>query len=839
MTRLLTALILLIVATGTALAQAPTAPSAIRLNSTASALVTISWADNSSTETSFRVERKTGAGGTYAEVGSTSTDDRDFDDTTTSASTAYFYRVRARNGSGDSAYAAEVALTTPATGRTLTTVRAYPMAPNIDVGRDKVFLCLAQDAAGARFRNINPTWTVTDGTKLTERPNDEDSTISGYETNTSYGMSSNFTVYRGAATGTTTVKCSVSGVDSALRTVTVRSRTTTPNASMTGDLTPGGTINLKVGEPFHLNATASTGMAVASVNWGDGMWPSSKVERFVHAYDRPGTFTVTLTVTNESGTTHAVSGTAIVTAFGAPAATCSASSYAQIATCYSTLDTAQGGQINITSAITGNQGVVLGSRTNSGWIEIIKSGATLPDIRQRIAPDNPNLATLSTSDGNAIPIKLGAGAHHIRLRGLKLDSTNAPFGTFNLLLISGSTHPTPHNLADDPHHIIVEHMVMDVPHATIEVRRGIGLEGRLVSVMSSYLRGFRSTQDTQAIGGINGTGQHYIYNNYLESTGECMMYGGGAGLTDGHTPFAVEIRWSHFERRLEWRALYGFTKNLFETKGLQDLFMEGCILNNEWSAAQNIAIVLKTASQDDTFPWAETARLHLENIKLLHVSGAINTIWDFPIPGPCIKPSDITFTNILMDDISAANWGASGDWAFFVRTNYVTVNHVTATTSDGRGILLNGEQTNLYDITVQNSVLVWENFGILRSGGLQGTNALNAESGGRWTFNKNLVGLLTESAANYPNSGGNINSYQTSVANMKFTNYAGGDFSLAADSPGKNAATDGTDMGYNKTLVDAQTLHTVDGDWTGMAQAANGGSSGRGQGRLRGKGKIK
>lgn len=65
-----------------------------------------------------------------------------------------------------------------------------------------------------------------------------------------------------------------------------------------------------------------------------------------------------------------------------------------------------------------------------------------------------------------------------------------------------------------------------------------------------------------------------------------------------------------------------------------------------------------------------------------------------------------------------------------------------------------------------------------------------------WTENKNLV--VTDGGAPdiYPNS--------IKVANytaVKFVNQAGGDFRLAADSPGKGAASDGTDIGADMTKI--------------------------------------
>lgn len=54
----------------------------------------------------------------------------------------------------------------------------------------------------------------------------------------------------------------------------------------------------------------------------------------------------------------------------------------------------------------------------------------------------------------------------------------------------------------------------------------------------------------------------------------------------------------------------------------------------------------------------------------------------------------------------------------------------------------------------------------------------------------------------------------------QFVNYATGNFTLVGGSPGKNAATDGTDVGVNYPSLLAATLNTVTGDWTGAAGGA-------------------
>lgn len=93
----------------------PAAPSGISLTAVSSRQVNVSWTDNSNNEASFVVERKTGSGGTYTVLGTTSANATSYPDPTTIANTTYFYRVKSRNASGDSAYATEVSVTTPKT----------------------------------------------------------------------------------------------------------------------------------------------------------------------------------------------------------------------------------------------------------------------------------------------------------------------------------------------------------------------------------------------------------------------------------------------------------------------------------------------------------------------------------------------------------------------------------------------------------------------------------------------------------------------------------------------------------------------------------------------------
>ncbi|NPV89206.1 MAG: hypothetical protein HPY50_00325 [Firmicutes bacterium] len=69
--------------------------------------VTLTWEDNASNETGFRIERKTGSGA-YAELGTVGANVTSYDDSITpTPGTAYTYRVRAYNGAGNSSYSNE------------------------------------------------------------------------------------------------------------------------------------------------------------------------------------------------------------------------------------------------------------------------------------------------------------------------------------------------------------------------------------------------------------------------------------------------------------------------------------------------------------------------------------------------------------------------------------------------------------------------------------------------------------------------------------------------------------------------------------------------------------
>ena len=71
----------------------------------------LDWADNSSNEKGFEIWRKTGTGGTYAQIASQGSNATSFVDTTVTAGVTYCYQVRAYNDAGESAPSNEACAT--------------------------------------------------------------------------------------------------------------------------------------------------------------------------------------------------------------------------------------------------------------------------------------------------------------------------------------------------------------------------------------------------------------------------------------------------------------------------------------------------------------------------------------------------------------------------------------------------------------------------------------------------------------------------------------------------------------------------------------------------------
>ncbi|HUG80697.1 MAG TPA: right-handed parallel beta-helix repeat-containing protein [Bryobacterales bacterium] len=148
-----------------------------------------------------------------------------------------------------------------------------------------------------------------------------------------------------------------------------------------------------------------------------------------------------------------------------------------------------------------------------------------------------------------------------------------------------------------------------------------------VTVKHSYFEDFKDTQnDAQAIVAWNGYGPFLIENNYLEGSGENIMFGGGDPSINGLIPSNIVIRGNHFYKpeawltetstqkgpagRKKWRI-----KNLFELKNAQNVLVEANVFENNWIQAdqRGFAIVFTPRNQSGGCGWCKVQDVTFRN----------------------------------------------------------------------------------------------------------------------------------------------------------------------------------------------------------------------------------
>jgi hypothetical protein len=100
-----------------AVSQVPAAPSNLVATAISSTQINLTWSDNSTNETGFILEKKTGTG-SYSTVASPFQNATTYPNTNLTAATTYTYRIKATNASGDSTYSNEATATTQASACT-------------------------------------------------------------------------------------------------------------------------------------------------------------------------------------------------------------------------------------------------------------------------------------------------------------------------------------------------------------------------------------------------------------------------------------------------------------------------------------------------------------------------------------------------------------------------------------------------------------------------------------------------------------------------------------------------------------------------------------------------
>ncbi|MBW2266154.1 MAG: fibronectin type III domain-containing protein, partial [Deltaproteobacteria bacterium] len=87
-------------------------PSSLKAREVSAGRIDLSWSDNSAAESGYKIERKAGSSGVYSQVAVVGANSVAWSNAGLSASSTYYYRVRAYNSTGNSDYSNESSATT-------------------------------------------------------------------------------------------------------------------------------------------------------------------------------------------------------------------------------------------------------------------------------------------------------------------------------------------------------------------------------------------------------------------------------------------------------------------------------------------------------------------------------------------------------------------------------------------------------------------------------------------------------------------------------------------------------------------------------------------------------
>src|SRR5262249_35166070 len=180
-------------------------------------------------------------------------------------------------------------------------------------------------------------------------------------------------------------------------------------------------------------------------------------------------------------------------------------------------------------------------------------------------------------------------------------------------------------------------------------------------IAGSYIADIKSTgQDSQAIGGWNGPGPYVITNNYLEASGENVMFGGADPSIPGLVPSDITITDNQFFKPPSWRAESWVVKNLFALKDARRVSVLRNTFDYTWEGGQSgYAILFTVRNQDGNCPWCQVDHVTFERNVVRHAAAGVE-ILGYDDEHPSQQTQAIVIRNNLFADIDSQNWGGNG-----------------------------------------------------------------------------------------------------------------------------------------------------------------------------------
>lgn len=449
-------------------------------------------------------------------------------------------------------------------------------------------------------------------------------------------------------------------------------------------------------------------------------------------------------------------------------------------------DAKPGDRLELEPGVTYKGPFQLPVKDGQDWVVITSASKSLPPAGQRVDPSHAGLMPKLVASAASV-IQAAPGAHHYRLTGLEISPAAGVY--LNTLVEFGTDQKTVDAL---PHHIIVERSYLhgDPKKGT---RRGIALNSRHTAVIDSYLADFKDVgADAQALSGWNGAGPFRIANNYLEASGENVMFGGADPTIQALVPADIEIVRNHFAKPLRWKkddpsfeGTEWAVKNLFELKNARRVLVDGNLFEYNWPHAQNgFAILFTVRNQDGQAPWSTIEDVTFTNNLVRHVAAGINVLGhDDNFPSQQARRIAIR-NNVFLD--VGGTWGNGRLFQVLDGTSGVTIDHNTAFQTGS--ILFGGDHAPHTSFVFQNNIAPHNESGISGSGTGVGTASLTRYFPDAVVRRNVIVG---GKAAQYPSD----NFFPDTLGEAGLTAPAAGALRMQLGRLYAKKATDGLDPG--------------------------------------------
>jgi hypothetical protein len=417
----------------------------------------------------------------------------------------------------------------------------------------------------------------------------------------------------------------------------------------------------------------------------------------------------------------------------------------------------------------------------------------MPKIKAIVQANVPNYALTTVT-----------GAHHYRFVGVEFGPNPGVFGDMVAI------RPTSCNsISDLPHHIVFDRVYIH-GDPSVGGGRGIIMDGNYIALIDSYVSDIKTSQnDTQAVLAINAVGPLKIVNNYLEASGENVMFGGGEPCLVNQVPSDIEIRGNHFYKPLSWKGAgppSGGTwliKNHLELKLGVRVLVDGNVFENNWygQGQEGYSVVMTPRNEYGRAPWAKVGDVTFtNNIVRRSDDGMAFSGRDCCTTTGTQITERVLIANNLFEQMNP--FGKGRGRLFMVGNGIVdlTIEHNTAFPQ--KHFLIFDGSPDQVRMTYRNNLHQHGDYGLWGAGKQVplGEASFTAYAPGG-VFAKNVI------IGPYPTSGGvslsfyptfaATNFFPSSVAQVGFVNYARGDYHLSAASPYKNGGTDAKDIGAN------------------------------------------